>query len=278
MSPLRPDSPWLADRILDVVIVDDEPAARRTLRECCAREADLRIVGEFANSSTALEAVRAQPPDLLFLDVQMTPLTGIALARALDPAQLPLIVFVTAYDRFALAAFDVSAVDYLVKPFDEYRFRLALERVRRRHRVESLAQRQLALSELLTQLERSARSLREPRPRIIAESGGRMHVLDVGLIEMIESDRNYVRITVGRTLYTARSTLQQAEEAMLTQPMLKMSRSCLVNLSHVREISRTPRSDVIVLLAGGATVTSSERFRASVRRQLDQMQLCLRES
>jgi two-component system LytT family response regulator len=263
---------------LDVVIVDDEPAARRTLRECCARESDLRIVGEYANSAAALEAVRAQPPDVLFLDVQMTPLTGIALARALDPAALPLIVFVTAYDRFALAAFEVSAVDYLVKPFDENRFRMALMRVRRRHQVESLAQRQFALSEVLAQLEQSAKSLREPRPRIIAESGGRMHVLDVGLVEMIEADRNYVKLTVGRGVYSARSTLQNAETSMSSQPLLKISRSCLVNINHVREISRTPRGDVIVMLAGGATVTSSERFRESVRHQLGRMQLWPRES
>jgi two-component system LytT family response regulator len=263
---------------LDVVIVDDEPAARRTLRECCARESDLRIVGEYANSAAALEAVRAQPPDVLFLDVQMTPLTGIALARALDPAALPLIVFVTAYDRFALAAFEVSAVDYLVKPFDENRFRMALMRVRRRHQVESLAQRQFALSEVLAQLEQSAKSLREPRPRIIAESGGRMHVLDVGLVEMIEADRNYVKLTVGRGVYSARSTLQHAETSMSSQPLLKISRSCLVNINHVREISRTPRGDVIVMLAGGATVTSSERFRESVRHQLGRMQLWPRES
>jgi two-component system LytT family response regulator len=268
----------LQNSILDVVIVDDEPAARRTLRECCDREPDIRIVGEYANSATALEAIRAQPPDLLFLDVQMTPLTGIALARALDPAALPLIVFVTAYDRFALAAFEVSAVDYLVKPFDDQRFRMALGRVRRRHQIEGLAQRQFALAEVLTQLEQSAKSLREPRPRIIAESQGRMHVLDVGLVEMIESDRNYVKLTVGRGIYTARSTLQHAEISMTSQPMLKVSRSCLVNLSHVREISRTPRGDVIVMLAGGATVTSSERFRESVRHELDRMQLWPRES
>jgi two-component system LytT family response regulator len=268
----------LPNSILDVVIVDDEPAARRTLRECCDREPDIRIVGEYANSATALEAIRAQPPDLLFLDVQMTPLTGIALARALDPAALPLIVFVTAYDRFALAAFEVSAVDYLVKPFDDQRFRMALGRVRRRHQIEGLAQRQFALAEVLTQLEQSAKSLRGPRPRIIAESQGRMHVLDVGLVEMIESDRNYVKLTVGRGIYTARSTLQHAEISMTSQPMLKVSRSCLVNLSHVREISRTPRGDVIVMLAGGATVTSSERFRESVRHELDRMQLWPRES
>jgi two-component system LytT family response regulator len=105
-----------------------------------------------------------------------------------------------------------------------------------------------------------------------------MHVLDVGLIEMIESDRNYVRLTVGRQAYTVRSTLQHAESSMASQPMLKVSRSCLVNLTHVRELSRTPRGDVIVLLAGGATVTSSERYRDAVRQRLDQMQMWPRGS
>jgi two-component system, LytTR family, response regulator len=263
---------------LDVVIVDDEPAARRALRECCSRETDLRIVGEFANSGFALEAVRAKPPDVLFLDVQMTPLSGIAVARALDGAALPLIVFVTAYDRFALAAFEVSAVDFLVKPFDDERFRVALARVRRRHQAESIAQRQVTLKAVLEHLERGSRPPRDTRKRIIAEAGGRMHVLDVGLVEMIESDRNYVKLTVGRDVYTARSTLQHAEASTTSQPMLRVSRSCLVNLSHVREISRTPRGDVIVMLAGGATVTSSERFRESVRQQIDQMKIWPRES
>jgi two-component system LytT family response regulator len=257
---------------LTVMIVDDEASARRTLQECCAKEADLQVVGEYADSAEALKAIRAQPPDVVFLDIQMTPMTGIALARALDPANLPQIVFVTAYDRFALAAFDVSA------PFNVNRFRTALERVRRRHQIESLAERQLALAGVLAQLEQSARALREPRPRIIGEADGRMHVLDVGLVEMIESDRNYVKLTIGRAVYTARSTLQHAEASMSALPMLKVSRSCLVNLEHVREISRTPRGDIILLLAGGATVTSSERFRESVREQLNSMQLWPRDS
>src|SRR5271166_6344311 len=211
MPPTLPDFAVPHDRTLNVVIIDDEHAARRTLRECCAGEPDIHILGEYADSGEALAAIRLQPPDVVFLDVQMTPLTGIALVRALDPNALPLIVFVTAYDRFALAAFEVSAVDYIVKPFDGERFRAALARVRQRHQIESLAQRQTALSGVLEQLEQSARALREPRPRIIGECDGRMHVLDVGDVEMIESDRNYVNLTVGRQVYTARSTLQHAE-------------------------------------------------------------------
>src|SRR5215469_2480797 len=100
---------------MDVVIVDDEPAARRTVRECCEREPDLRVIGEFGDPRAALEAIRSQHPQVLFLDIQMDSMSGMALARALDPEHMPLVVFVTAYDHYALEAFEVSAVDYLLK-------------------------------------------------------------------------------------------------------------------------------------------------------------------
>jgi two-component system LytT family response regulator len=181
----------------------------------------------------------------------MAAMTGIGLARSLDPKTLPQIVFVTAYDRYAVDAFDVCAVDYLLKPFDAERFQVTMERARRRHDAVGAVRRQVELTELLEQLERSVRSLRELQPRVIAEAGGRMYVLDAGRVEMIEADRNYVRLTVGRDSYSTRSTLQHAEESLRSQPMLRVSRSCLVNLNHVREISRTPRGDIIVILARG---------------------------
>ena len=139
---------------MEVVIVDDEPAARRTVRECCEREPDLRVIGEFGDPRAALEAIRSQHPQVLFLDIQMDSMTGMALARALDPERLPLIVFVTAYDHYALEAFEVSAVDYLLKPFDDARFRATMARVRRRHNAEGSFDRQAALASLLEQLAR----------------------------------------------------------------------------------------------------------------------------
>ncbi len=258
---------------MDVVIVDDEPTARRTLRECCEREPDLRIVGEYGDSRSALEAVRAHPPHLLFLDIQIDSVTGIALARALDPQTLPLIVFVTAYDHYALEAFEVSAVDYLLKPFDDDRFRKTLARVRRRREAESVADRQTSLASVLEQIERTAKAVGESRPRLLAESGSRMHMLDVGQIEILEADRNYVKLTVGRDVFVTRSTLQQAEKSLQSQPMLRISRSCIVNMNHVREVSRTPRGDFILVLAGGTTVTSSEGYRETVRDYLDRLRL-----
>jgi two-component system, LytTR family, response regulator len=257
--------------MMEVVIVDDEPTARRTLRDFCGREPDLRIVGEYGDSRSALEAIQARPPNLLFLDIQMDPLNGIALARALDPQTLPLIVFVTAYDHYALEAFEVSAIDYLLKPFDYERFSRSLTRVRRRHETESVADRQTTLASLLEQLQLKPGI--GAAARILAESGSRMHVLDVAKVEVVEADRNYVKITVGRDVFHARSTLQQAEKSLQTQPMLRISRSCLVNMSHVREISRTPRGDAILVLSGGTTVTSSEGYREPVRQYLESLKI-----
>jgi two-component system LytT family response regulator len=257
--------------MMDVVIVDDEPAARRSLRDFCAREPDLRIVGEYGDGRSALEAIRARPPNLLFLDIQMDLLNGIALARALDPQTLPLIVFVTAFDQYALEAFEVCATDYLLKPFDYERFSKSLARVRRRHATESVTDRQATLSSVLEQLQLQSAAVAPPR--ILAESGSRMHVLDVVNVEVVEADRNYVKITIGREVFHARSTLQQAEKSLLSQPMLRISRSCLVNMRHVSEISRTPRGDAILVLTGGSTVTSSEGFRESVRQYLDTLKI-----
>jgi two-component system, LytTR family, response regulator len=258
---------------MDVMIVDDEPIARRTLRECCARETDLRLIGEFGDSARALEAIRAQPPHLLFLDIQIDSLTGLQLARALDPQTLPLIVFVTAYDSYALEAFEVSAVDYLLKPFDDERFRRTLARVRQRQEAQSASGRHQVLEQVLAQIERNARSVPESRPRILAESGSRMHMLDAAQVEVAEADRNYVKLIVGRETYLTRSTLQLAEKALQSQTTLRISRSCVVNMNHVREISRTPRGDFILVMAGGTTVTSSEGYREVVRDYLTRLKL-----
>ena len=259
--------------MMDVIIVDDEAAARRTLREYCERETDLRIVGEYGDGRLALEAVRAQPPDLLFLDIQIDTVNGVTLARQLDQTKLPYIVFVTAYDHYALEAFEVSATDYLLKPFDDERFRQTLARVRRRREAEGSSGKQAALDTVLKMLERNAAHVAPVSPRILAEAGGRMHMLDAASIESLEGDRNYVKLTVGREVFHARSTLQQAEKSLQSLPMLRISRSCLINVNHVREVSRTPRGDFIFVLTGGSTVTSSEGFREPVRDYLSRMRI-----
>jgi len=258
---------------MDVIIVDDELAGRRTLREMCQAESDLRVVGEYGDGAAALDAVRSLRPQLLFLDIQMDPMSGLELARALRPSELPSLVFVTAYDAYALEAFEVCAVDYLLKPFDRERFRRTLDRVRPRHAANGADERHALLAGLLARLERDTRVAAEDRPRLLAEFNGHLHVLDAAAVEMIEADRNYVSIRIGQTTYHARSTLSQAESALRAQPMLRISRSCLVNVSFVKEVNRTLRGDFILVLTGGATVTSSEGYRAKVKEYLASLRI-----
>ena len=254
------------------MIVDDETAGRRALVDGCRTHADLTIVGEFADPYKALEAIRANVPHLLFLDIRMATMTGLELARALDPTRLPIIVFVTAFDEYAVEAFELSATDYLLKPFDDERLAKTIERARQRHRDESGSQREAALRSLLERLERVGAGAGQGR-RVLGESGGKFHLLEVADIELVEASRNYVKITVGRTTYHARSTMQQAEQAMSSEPMLRISRGGLVNTRHVREIHRTPRGDFILVLTGGTTITSSEGRRNAVREYLETLRM-----
>jgi two-component system LytT family response regulator len=256
---------------MDVMIVDDERIARQTVRECCEAELDLEVVGEFANAPAALAAIRRKAPDLLFLDVQLGATSGVELARQLTPPALPLIVFVTAYDHYAREAFEVSAVDYLVKPFDEQRFRAMLIRIRARHAAQSLSEREASLVALIAQLEQSARTLKESSPRLLAEADGHRHMIDVAQIEMLEADRNYVIIHAQNKALHARTTLQQAAESMRSQPMLRISRSCIVNINHVCQVKRTLRGDFVLSLRSGTAVESSQGYRDKVRAHLDKL-------
>jgi two-component system, LytTR family, response regulator len=252
---------------MNVFIGDDEPAARHILRDCCANEPGLDVVGEFDNADAAIEAIERSPPDLVFLDIALGAKSGIDVARALG-ADAPEIVFVTAYDRYAIEAFDVGAIDYLLKPFDEARFRETIARVRKRRAAQPAVDRRAAIAALLEQLGQRDAAAASERPRLLVDLGSRMQMVDVACIEAAEADRNYVTLRIGTEALHTRSTLYQTEDALRSQPMLRISRSCLVNLNHVREVSRTLRGDFIIVLAGGATVTSSESYRDKVRTQL----------
>jgi two-component system, LytTR family, response regulator len=253
-------------------IVDDEVAARKVLRERCATEQDIEVVGEYADAESALAALPLQAPDLLFLDVKMGAVSGIELVQALEPGSVPLVVFVTAFDRYAVQAFEMNAADFLLKPFDRERFRTMLTRVRERYAARNSASYQIA-AVTLAELQRLSQSHLEARPRLLAETRGMLHMLDVSKIELVTADRNYVMLTVGNESFHARSTLIQAEESTRSQPMLLINRSCMVNLNHVQQVSRTPRGDYVFVLSGGTTVTSSERFRHRVRERIGQFSL-----
>jgi two-component system LytT family response regulator len=256
-----------------VIIVDDEPAARRTLREYCAGEADLEVIGEYGDAHAAHEAIRTHSPDVVFLDIRMPSKTGLDLARALDATAPPLIVFVTAYDDHAIDAFGVNAIDYLLKPFDDERFRRTLTRVRARLGSDDRSTHGSTLEALLAALDAAARRETTPKLRLLTATHGRQILVDPGEVRLIEADRNYVRIHLEAETHPVRATLHEVEAALASPTLLKVSRSCLVNMRYVAEVHRTPRGDFILLLAGGTTVTSSEGFRDRVRAYLERLRV-----
>jgi two-component system LytT family response regulator len=239
------------------LIVDDEALARERLRQLLEAEAGIEIIGECADGLEAVAAIRGASPDLVFLDVQMPELDGFGVLEALASQPMPLIVFVTAYDKFALRAFEVHAVDYLLKPFDRERFQAAL-----RHAMERAGNRAAGIhvepqAAVLTQL----RPQTKPLDRLAVKTGA--HVLWVPLddIDWIESADNYVELHLGPKSHLLRETLNALEERLPAGRFVRISRSVMVNPQRIKELRRLLYGGYEIRLNTGATLTLSRRYR-----------------
>ena len=242
---------------IKTLIVDDEPLARERIRSLLAKEADIEIVGECANGHEALAAMKKQPADLLFLDVQMPEMDGFDLLSRLGRDALPAVVFVTAYDQHAVKAFEVHALDYLLKPFKQSRFKEAVQRVR-----DQIGRRQAGdvSSRLLQLLEE-----RKPAPaylcRLTVKENDRVLLLKVNQIEWIESAGNYVVLHVGRQSHILRETLAALEAQLDPKLFLRISRSSLVNLDQVSELQPLFKGEYVVVLLNGKQLPMTRGIR-----------------
>jgi two-component system, LytTR family, response regulator len=246
-----------------VLIADDEPLARERLADLVVAEPDLELLAQCANGNDALAAIRAQKPDLVFLDVQMPERDGFGVLAGLEPGKMPAVVFVTAYDQFAIKAFDVHAVDYLLKPFDSERFQKALRRAR-----EQLQRGQSG--DINTQLSALLASLKAPAPaldRIAVKTGGAVIFVKLEEIDWIEAADNYVEIHVGSVTHLHRETLTTLTEK-LPGNFLRISRSGIVNADRIKELQPLSHGDYAVLLANGTRVTLSRGYRECVKERL----------
>jgi two-component system LytT family response regulator len=248
---------------LRVLLVDDEAMARRRIQRLLAAEPDVAVAGECADGTTALGAIEALRPDLVFLDVQMPELDGFELVQALAPAALPAIVFVTAFDRYALRAFDVHAIDYLLKPFTAERFRTALARARAR-----LARRAAdpGLAALVAELRDRARYL----SRIPVRAAGRILLVDLAAIDWMEAADNYVRLHAGRSEYLVRDTLGALERRLDPRRFARIHRSAIVQIDRVAELRSATHGDFEVRLRDGTRLTLSRTWRERLERALGQ--------
>lgn len=244
--------------MIRALVADDEPPARKKLRELLAKEEGVELVGEAADGVEAVEAIRAAAPDVVFLDIQMPRLDGFGVIREVGVDAMPLVVFVTAYDEHALRAFEVHALDYLLKPFAPSRLKRVLDRVRRHLGAASgdLAQR---VDRLLAEM----RPVSPPLRQILVEiDEGRQTLLALDAIDLIRADGNYLSILSNGTPYRRRGTLSELEARLDPARFLRLNRSEIVRLDTIREIQPWFHGDARVVLTDGTTLTWSRRYRA----------------
>jgi two-component system, LytTR family, response regulator len=247
-----------------VVIADDEPLVRRGLRSFIDASPGLSLVGEARNGREAVDVIRAQHPDLLFLDVQMPELDGFGVLEALEGEPMPVVVFVTAYDEYAIRAFDVHAVDYLLKPFDEDRFRTALGRARSRLGERRAATLDERLEAVLTEL----RAREQYADRLLVKSEGRVTVVQVEDVDWIEAADNYARVHTARGRYLVREPIKSLERKLNPRQFARVHRSAIVNLARVRELQPMFGGEYVIILSTGAKLTLSRGYRDAFRDRL----------
>jgi two-component system LytT family response regulator len=246
------------------LIVDDEPLARARVRELLDPAGDITVVGEAANGNEALMMIRDEDPDLVFLDIQMPGLDGFGLLRALAPEAIPTIIFVTAFDQYAMQAFDAHAVDYLLKPFDRDRFDTALTRAREIMRGREAGAINERLITLLEDLHPGTRYLE----RILVKSGGQVTVVATADIDWIEAAGNYLRLHAGRQRHLLRETMAGLERQLDPAVFVRIHRSTIVRLDRITTFEPALHGDYTVTLADGRSLTLTRTYRQKVEEAL----------
>jgi two-component system LytT family response regulator len=245
------------------LIVDDEPLARRRLRAFLRTEGDIEVVGECGNGEEAVAAIRKLRPNLVFLDVQMPGMNGFDVLAALEPRQLPLIIFVTAHDQYAVQAFEQRALDYLLKPFSKSRFQDAVSRARERMSGPETGDFRERITGLL-------RTVAGPKTHLVVKTGGHSVLLQTARIERLEAEGDYVRIHAGREVYLTRQTMNRIEAELGSGRFVRIHRSSIVNVEFIKEIHPLPGGDHVVTLRDLTQVTLSRGYRDRLEHALGQ--------
>lgn len=251
--------------MIRALIVDDERHARDIIRLCADRETDLEIVGEAANGADAIRLIRVLAPDLVFLDVRMPGISGLDAIAALDREHVPLIVFVTAYDEYALRAFDLHAAAYLLKPFDDERFTSTMRHVRDLlGRGEARRPDPSDLLQLLGAFDIPPAAGR----KLAVRSAGRVLLVDIPEIDWIEAAGNYVRLHVGPAAHLFPRTMAELEATLLPSRFVRIHRSTIVNIDRVTELRTDDNRDFTVMLRDGTALRLSRTYRESFERAI----------
>jgi two-component system, LytTR family, response regulator len=253
------------------LIVDDEPLAREGIRARLTALGGFEVIGECSGGRAAITAIRTQTPDVVFLDVQMPVVDGFAVIAEVGAEAMPAVVFVTAYDHYALKAFDAQAIDYILKPIDDARFARAVDSVRTRltESRESGVARHLA--HLLSHVRHDALASVPPSPladRLVARDGDRIDMIPFGEIDWVAADGDYVRIHAGNRQLLLRMTMGAMEESLPPSDHVRIHRSTIVNVTRIRTLKSLPNAEFSVVLRNGVTLRASRSYSARLRAAL----------
>lgn len=254
---------------IKTLIIDDEPLARRNLRLLLEKDPQIEILEECRNGREAVKAIHTLSPDLIFLDIQMPEMDGFDVLARVGPERIQAIIFVTAFDQYALKAFDVHALDYLLKPFDDERFFHALERAKSQieaREIDRLSKRLLALLEQ-REGERNS-SKQDYLTRLMIKISGRVVLLKVEEIDFIEADGNYAKLHVGRKAHLLRERMHDLETRLDPAKFVRIHRSVIVNLDRIKEMHPHFNGDYVVVLEDGRQLKLSRSRRENLEDRL----------
>ena len=269
---------------INVLIIDDEKLARMRIRELIEGEDDITIIDECKNGAEAVESIRKFSPDLIFLDVQMPGMNGFQVLDKLDKENLPIIIFVTAYDQYALKAFDVHAIDYLLKPFDDERFYEALQRAKDQYiQINNLAFKQ-RLVQLLSDMHDDSTTYEESSAifgsrtngdtpyleRLAVKTGGRIYFIKTSEISRIKAAGKYLELKVGDEEHMIRQAMNQLEAKLDPCHFLRIHRSTIINIDYIKELQHWYKTQYVVILQNGEKFISSNSYRKNLEKIVHQ--------
>ncbi|HZR55548.1 MAG TPA: LytTR family DNA-binding domain-containing protein [Terriglobales bacterium] len=250
---------------MHTIIADDEPLARGKLRMLLEAEPGIRVIAECENGNQAITALKAYKPDLVILDVQMPEADGFQVLETLSAGDMPIIIFTTAYDQYAIRAFEQHALDYLLKPFDQERLHAAIERAR----VEMLNRHDRELTSRILDMLSSIKATQPTERRFVIKSGGRVIFLNMDEIDWVEAAANYVKLNAEGRSYLLRDTISRVSERLDPQQFVRIHRSILVNVRKIKELQPCNSGEYMVILRNGKELSCSRSYRAGLHELIE---------
>lgn len=258
---------------ITALIVDDEPLARRTIRDLLTEHSDIEIIGECGNGDEAVAFMEEKLPDLLFLDVQMPGMNGFETLARIEPERIPAIVFVTAYDQYALKAFEVHALDYLLKPFNDKRFLDAVRQARAQIELKEINKVSQSLLNLLgernpPQPSPPSPAIRNSLTRFMIKTRGRMIFVEAAQVDWISADDYFIKLHVGEKTHLLRMSMNELEDKLDPKTFMRIHRSTIVNFDRVKELRQTAGGEYVVVLKTGPELKISRGRRERLQKLL----------